>query len=133
MLRHLGTLVRSIIIKRSMIPSARQQALAQTRERQRLYREGLVLEVEAEVDRQRVEWERARQEQLVALRLALSRALAMVGDGQKQAVTSVLTARETALRHGHAWQTVAAASVLRQKAAQAAELEHRSAQVGAIW
>jgi hypothetical protein len=142
-----------------MLASARQQALALERDRQRQYRENLIIDIEAEVERRKVRaplaprpfnirmspcptitspapyvpcqaaWDIARQSQLAALRVALSRSLAMVGDGQKQAVDSILSARETASRHDHAWRNVAKASVQRQKNAQAVELELRAAQV----
>ena len=53
----------------------------------------------------------------------------MVGDGQKQAVYSVLVAREAAERHGKAWQQIAETSARRHRDARASELEFKAAQV----
>lgn len=53
----------------------------------------------------------------------------MVGDGQKQAVKSILAARDVAARHGKAWQQIAEASVLRHRSACASEFERKAAQV----
>lgn len=53
----------------------------------------------------------------------------MVGEGQKQAVQSILAARDVAARHGKAWQQIAEASVQRHRDACASEIERKATQV----
>ena len=79
-----------------------------------------------------VAWEAARQEQLAVLKQSLAMSLAMVGDGQKQAVNSILAARETAARHGKAWQQIAEASVRRHNDARVSAIELKAAQPPAV-
>jgi len=65
----------------------------------------------------------------MVLKQSLARALAMVGDGQKHAVSSILGARETAEQHGRVWQKIAEASVKRHQDAKLTETELKASQV----